>query len=97
MTGPIETARQQPPGHIRPLPLVIAIVIMIAITVWPVMLTTADGKADHWTAMILFWSMSAGFVSGVGFQPRFPLWRWLFSQWSCLLALMLATLNMVMH
>jgi len=29
-------------------------------------------------------------VRGVGFVPRFVLWRWLFSGWACLAGLALA-------
>jgi predicted membrane protein len=35
--------------------------------------------------------MSAGLVHGVGFIPRAIGWRLLFSGWSCLTALLLAT------
>jgi predicted membrane protein len=31
--------------------------------------------------------MAAGFVRGVGFIPRFWLWRWLFSGWAAFAAL----------
>ena len=41
----------------------------------------------------LYWTheaMAAGFVRGVGFVPRFWLWRSLFSAWACAAALLLA-------
>lgn len=47
--------------------------------------------------MALFMAMSAGFVRGVGFIPAAPLWRWLFSGWACLLALLLAATLKFLH
>ena len=38
-------------------------------------------------ATLLCWAMAAGIVHGVGYVPRFWLWRWLLSGWACLLAL----------
>jgi predicted membrane protein len=49
-----------------------------------------DGKADHGLAMALFTAMSVAFVRGVGFVPRARVWRWLFSGWTCFVALALA-------
>ncbi len=95
--GHINDAPQQTHARTRLLPLAVAIANMIDVTVLPVELTTTAGKADHWAAVALFWAMSAGFVCGVGFLPRFPLWKWLFSPWSCLIALMLAALRLTMH
>lgn len=77
-------------ARIRLLPLLTAIAIMISITAWPGALATAEGVADHGAAMALFWSMSAGFVSGVGFRPRLVALRLLFSPAACLFALALA-------
>lgn len=79
-----------PNSGIRVLPLLTAIVIMLGITAWPAALSDGQGSADHWAAMALFWAMSAGFVAGVGFQPRFIAWRVLFSGATCLLGVALA-------
>jgi len=81
-------------GPMRPLLLMAAIAMMIAVTIWPPWLTDADGKADHWAAFALFWAMSAGFISGVGFRPRFVLWRWLFSSWAFAIGIALALLRL---
>ena len=70
--------------------LTAAVAIMLACTVYPPMMTDAGGNADHGLATALFVAMSAGFVRGVGFIPHAPLWRWLFSGWTCLVALALA-------
>jgi predicted membrane protein len=70
--------------------LAVALVIMVAGTLYPPLMADAAGKADHTLAMALFWAMSAGFVRGVGFVPRRWVWRALFSGWACAAALLLA-------
>ena len=100
---PIRTdsrARATPSAHgdIRLLPLLTAIIIMLGITAWPAALSGPQGEADHWAAFALFWAMSAGFVTGVGFQPRLVLWRYLFSGPACLLGCSIALLRLaVVH
>jgi predicted membrane protein len=70
--------------------LLLALAIMLGGSIYPLLLTRADGTADHGLAVALFWAMSAGFVRGVGFVPRALAWRLLFSGWSCLAGLLLA-------
>lgn len=70
--------------------LLIAIVIMLVGTVYPLVFARQDGSANHSLAFALFWAMSAGLVRGVGFVPRAFVWKLLFSGWSCSTALMLA-------
>lgn len=72
------------------LPLFIALALMLLMTVLPSLATDRNSQADHPAAMLIFWSMSAGFVRGVGFVPTHSVPRWLFSGRSCVLALMLA-------
>ncbi|NLF53312.1 MAG: hypothetical protein GX576_02685 [Thauera phenolivorans] len=91
---PLVPSRTQPSGRIRPLPLLLAVAIMLGITAWPAALATPAGGADHWAAMALFWSMSAGFVAGVGFEPRWLGWRLLFSRPACWVGLALAVAHM---
>ena len=91
-------ARATPSGQggIRPLPLLTAILIMLGITAWPAALSGPQGEADHWAAFALFWAMSAGFITGVGFQPRFVLWRVLFSGMACLLGCAIALMRLTL-
>jgi predicted membrane protein len=67
-----------------------ALAIMLAGTLYPPLMADAAGHADHRLALALFWAMSAGFVRGVGFVPHPRLLRWLYSGWSCALALAIA-------
>lgn len=75
---------------IRPLSLVVALAIMLGGSVYPFMFAGQGGAVDHGFASAVFWAMSAGLVNGVGFMPQFVVWRWLFSGWACLGALLLA-------
>ncbi|WP_227817388.1 cyd operon YbgE family protein [Nitrogeniibacter aestuarii] len=77
------------------LPLLAAIAITLGITANPRLLADGAGSADHWAAMALFWAMSAGFVRGVGFIPRQPVLRWLFSGWACAVGIGLALLRLL--
>ena len=74
----------------RPLSLAVAMAIMVGGSIYPLMFAGQGGRVDHGFASAIFWAMSAGLVHGVGFKPRFALWRWLFSGWACLGALLLA-------
>jgi predicted membrane protein len=89
-----DTAVAQRGSSIQLLPLLAAIVIMLGVTIWPGALAAPGGGADHWAAMALFWAMSAGFVTGVGFRPRFFVWRWLFSGLACLAGVALAAIRL---
>lgn len=78
------------PPKLRPLSLMVALVIMIGGSIYPFVFARPDGSVDHGFVSLIFWAMSAGLVNGVGFVPRWPLWRGLFSGWACLAALVLA-------
>lgn len=70
--------------------LLTGVAVMLAGTAYPLVFARADGHADHGLALLLFWAMSAGFIRGVGFIPTYRTWRWLFSGWACLAAVVLA-------
>lgn len=76
------------------LPFLVALVLLGLLTVWPAIATDTDGRADHLTALLLLWSMSAGFVRGVGFVPQHLIPRWLLSGGACLVALALAIVRL---
>ena len=71
--------------------LLAALSIMLGGSIYPFLMMRADGTAHHALALALFWAMSAGMVRGVGFVPRARVWRLLFSGWSCLAALVVAS------
>jgi predicted membrane protein len=63
---------------------------MLVLTIYPLVLSKGDGKADHLATLLLLCAMSAGFVRGVGFVPKNRGLRVLFSTSVCVLALVLA-------
>jgi predicted membrane protein len=86
--------RPAPMGRANPLAILAALAITLGVTIYPHVLAGPQGAADHWAAMAAFWSMSAGYVSGVGFRPQRRIFRVLFSAWICLAALALAVARM---
>ena len=82
-------------GHLPS--LLIALLIMLAGTLYPLLFANSKAQADHGLALALFVAMSVGFVRGVGFIPVKPVWRWLFSGWTCLLALLVAAILKTLH
>ena len=86
-----------PPSRVHLPSLAVALIIMVGGTVYPPLMADGAGRADHALAMALFWAMSAGFIRGVGFVPRWRVWRWLFSGWSCAAALSLAVVLKLQH
>ncbi len=77
--------------------LLIALLIMLAGSLYPLLFANSKAQADHGLALALFVAMSAGFVRGVGFIPVMPVWRWLFSGWTCVLALLVAVTLKTLH
>ena len=79
------------------LPLVIAIVLALLLTIYPPILTTPQGRADHAAATLALWAMSTGFIRGVGFVPKHVVPRVLFSTAACLLCLALSVVLVARH
>ena len=70
--------------------LMVALLIALTGSIYPLAFARANGSVDHVFAVALLWGMSAGLVRGVGFKPRALGWKLLFSGWSCVAALALA-------
>lgn len=83
-------AGEAPKPGLALLPLGIAVTIALLLTVYPPIVSRADGHADHLAATLLMAAMSAGFVRGVGFLPRSHVLRAVFSTAACLWLLVLA-------
>ena len=92
-----DTSSPDTPARIHLPSLLTALTIMFGGTLYPPLMADAAGKADHGLALALFLAMSAGLIRGVGFVPRRPVWRTLFSGWTCLLALALAAFLKTQH
>lgn len=83
-----------PGAGIALLPLAIGLTLLVVMTVLPSLATDRQGHADHTSALLIFWAMSAGFVRGVGFIPKHRLARWILSGGACLLTLMAALVRL---
>lgn len=79
------------------LPLLLALLILIVVTVLPGVATDANGKADHTAAMLMLSAMSAGFVRGVGFIPRNLIGRVLLSGAAAVILFLLACLRLMQN
>lgn len=87
---PDPAATNHPPlksGGWNLLSLLIGIVVTLVMTVYPHVATRPDGSPDMFSAALLFWAMSAGFVHGLGFIPRLLPLRLLFSLPAIVIAL----------
>ena len=91
-----QTSYPAPPGMAF-FPLLTGILLMVVMTALPYIATDNHGKADHTAALLLFWSMSAGLVRGIGFIPRNWLARTVLSGLACLLTLMLGITRLVQN
>ncbi|AVY92962.1 MULTISPECIES: cyd operon YbgE family protein [Microvirgula] len=89
MTEHADAPSAPEPGMQLPL-LLLAVSIMLVTVACPALLADHDGRADHVAALLVFWSMSAGFVRGVGFVPQARLPRWLLGTTASITALLLA-------
>ena len=92
----MKTSNSNRPGLQLP-SLLVGLFIMVGGTVYPLAMTDTTGQADHGVAVLLLWSMAAGFVRGVGFVPRMPAVRMVLSGWACCVALMSAVLLKLFH
>lgn len=45
----------------------------------PALMLDSNGHYNHSVLMLVMIGISGGFIYGVGFIPRFWLWKWLFS------------------
>lgn len=66
-------------GPSRALSLTLAAPLSLVLLLHPFALINADGHYSHGLLALAMWGISAGFVHGMGFEPRAVVWRWLFS------------------
>ena len=70
--------------------LLLGITCMLLGSFVPTVFADGEGKPDHTIAMLIFWSMSAGFIRGLGFIPKHRFFRWIFGGWAALLTFVAA-------
>ena len=57
----------------------LALPLAAVLLIHPAMMLDANGEYSHSTMMYIMIGISGGFIHGVGFIPKFWLWKWLFS------------------
>jgi len=57
----------------------LAVPLAAVLLLHPAAMLDANGGYSHRAMMFIMIGISGGFVHGVGFIPRFFLWKWLFS------------------
>lgn len=57
----------------------LALPLTAVLLLHPAMMLDAEGNYSHRAMMYIMIGISGGFIHGVGFIPRFWLWKWLFS------------------
>lgn len=62
----------------RGVSLLLAIPMCLLLLIHPAAMLDDDGAYSHRLLMLVMWGVSAGFVHGVGFKPRFWLWKIVF-------------------
>jgi predicted membrane protein len=76
------------------IPLICAVGIMIALSIYPGFLVKPTGDVDRISAYLFFWSMTAGFIRGVGFIPKTLLLAIIFSGPACLITFTVSVVNL---
>jgi len=61
------------------LSLISAIIISVVLTAYPKLIAESIHEVDHGLFTLFMWAVSAGFIHGVGFEPKGSLWRLLFN------------------
>ena len=59
----------------------LALPLAVILLVHPSLMLDAQGNYNHSLLMLVMIGISGGFIHGVGFIPKFWLWKWLFSPW----------------
>lgn len=65
-------------GLLRALSLLLALIIAGHIFWDPTRFAAQTSSLGIWQGVMLVWAVCTCLIHGVGFQPRYLLWRWLF-------------------
>lgn len=61
------------------LSFLLALPLAVVLLIHPSLMLDHRGEYSHNVMMLIMIGISGGFIHGVGFAPRFWLWKWLFS------------------
>ncbi len=65
-------------GALRLLSFCLAVALTVLVLAYPKAIASSVSDVRHGVLALLMWGIAAGFVHGVGFVPRLPLWRIVF-------------------
>ena len=71
--------KNQPQRWVMIISFLMALPLAAVLLVHPSMMLDANGHYSHRAMMLIMIGISGGFIYGVGFLPRFWLWKYLFS------------------
>lgn len=57
----------------------LALPLAAVLMIHPALMLDANGHYNHRVLMLVMLGISGGFIQGVGFEPHFWLWKYLFS------------------
>lgn len=75
------TEEIKPNKYVMAISFLLALPLTAVLLLHPAMMLDANGEYSHSALMMIMMGISGGFIYGVGFLPRFWLWKWLFSPW----------------
>lgn len=81
VTMKTDSTEKKPNKFAMAISCLLAFPLAAVLLVHPSAMLDANGGYSHSAMMFIMVGISGGFVHGVGFQPRFWLWKWLFSPW----------------
>ena len=73
------TEERKPNKFASAVSFLMALPLATVLLLHPAMMLDANGHYNHTVLMLVMIGISGGFIHGVGFLPRFWLWKWLFS------------------
>ena len=73
------TEERKPNKFAMAVSFLMALPLATVLLLHPAMMLDANGHYTHTVLMLVMIGISGGFIHGVGFLPRFWLWKWLFS------------------
>ena len=73
------TEERKPNKFTMAVSFLMALPLATVLLLHPAMMLDANGHYNHTVLMLVMIGISGGFIHGVGFLPRFWLWKWLFS------------------
>ena len=74
-----ETTVQKPNKIAMVISCLLAFPLAAVLLLHPAAMLDANGEYSHRAMMFIMIGISGGFIHGVGFIPKFWLWKWLFS------------------